>query len=135
MRRTASRNVPVARGARRAAARHATFSGDSGVNDAPDFSSRVVSVEIQGLRYAIRSSLDEQYIVRLASYVHGKMERAQEEVPTGESLKVAVLAALNIADELFRAREGESAPHKHEFLRRAGELERLVDQALDRLHL
>lgn len=105
------------------------------MNESPDSRSRVVSVEIQGLRYPIRSSLDEQYIVRLASYVQGKMERAQDEVPTGESLKVAVLAALNIADELFRAQEGEASPHRHEFLRRTGELERLVDQAIDRLHL
>lgn len=110
-------------------------SGEVCVSDPHDVRSRVVSVEIQGLRYPIRSSLDHEYIVRLASYVHGKMERAQAEVPTGESLKVAVLAALNIADELFRAQEGEAAPHRHELLRRANEIERLVDQAIDRLHL
>ena len=69
-------------------------------------STRVVSVEIQGLRYPIRSDLDEQYIVRLAAYVDAKMQRATNEVPTGESMKIAVLAALNIADELFRVRDG-----------------------------
>ena len=96
--------------------------------------SRVVSVEIQGARYAIRSDLDEQYIVRLAAYVDAKMQRAGSEVPTGESMKVAILAALNIADELFRVRE--TAPPDHsELIRRAGEIERIVDQALDRLHL
>jgi len=96
--------------------------------------SRVVSVEIQGARYAIRSDLDEQYIVRLAGYVDAKMQRAGNEVPTGESMKVAILAALNIADELFRAREAAPPDHS-ELIRRAGEIERLVDQALDRLHL
>jgi cell division protein ZapA len=96
--------------------------------------SRVVSVEIQGARYAIRSDLDEQYIVRLAAYVDGKMSRAQNEVPTGESMKVVILAALNIADELFRVREAAPADNS-ELIRRAGEIERLVDQALDRLHL
>lgn len=96
--------------------------------------SRVVSVEIQGARYAIRSDLDEQYIVRLAGYVDAKMQRAGSEVPTGESMKVAILAALNIADELFRAREAAPPDHS-ELIRRAGEIERLVDQALDRLHL
>ena len=104
------------------------------MSDTPDSTTRVVSVEIQGLRYPIRSDLDEHYIVRLASYVDAKMQRATNEVPTGESLKIAVLAALNIADELFRCRE--TAPPDHsELLRRAGEIERLVDQALDRLHL
>jgi cell division protein ZapA len=96
--------------------------------------SRVVSVEIQGARYPIRSNLDEAYIVRLAEYVDAKMQRASNEVPTGESMKVAILAALNIADELFRLRES-SPPDHTELMRRAGEIERLVDQALDRLHL
>jgi cell division protein ZapA len=96
--------------------------------------SRVVSVEIQGARYAIRSTLDELYIVRLAEYVDAKMQRATNEVPTGESMKVAILAALNIADELFRLREA-SPPDHSDLLRRAGEIERIVDQALDRLHL
>jgi cell division protein ZapA len=95
---------------------------------------RVVSVEIQGLRYPIRSDLDEQYIVRLAAYVDAKMQRATNEVPTGESMKIAVLAALNIADELFRARDGAPPDHS-ELLRRTSEIERLVDRALDRLHL
>ena len=77
--------------------------------------SRVVTIEIQGLRYPIRSELDEQYVVELARYVDGKMARAGHEVPTGESLKIAVLAALNIADELFRCRGAG-----HDRARRAG---------------
>jgi cell division protein ZapA len=104
------------------------------VSDTLHRPSRVISVEIQGARYAIRSDLDEQYIVRLASYVDAKMQRAGNEVPTGESMKVAILAALNIADELFRIRE-TSPPDHSELIRRAGEIERIVDQALDRLHL
>ena len=95
--------------------------------------SRVVSVEIQGARYAIRSALDEQYIVRLAAYVDAKMQRATNEVPTGESLKIAVLAALNIADELFRCRGAGTIEHA-ELMRRTHDLERLVTQAIDRLH-
>jgi cell division protein ZapA len=101
-----------------------------------DSTTRVVTVEIQGLRYPIRSALDEQYIVELASYVDAKMARATHEVPTGETLKIAVLAALNVADELFRARSlGAATADRTEVARRAHELERLVDQALDRLHL
>jgi cell division protein ZapA len=94
----------------------------------------VVSVEIQGLRYPIRSDLDESYVVRLASYVDAKMQRATNEVPTGESMKIAVLAALNIADELFRLRDA-SPPDHSELIRRTNALEELVDRALDRLHL
>ena len=91
--------------------------------------SRVVTIEIQGLRYPIRSELDEQYVVELARYVDGKMARAGHEVPTGESLKIAVLAALNIADELFRCRD-TTRQKDGQLAARAGELERLVDRVL-----
>jgi cell division protein ZapA len=104
------------------------------VSETFDRPSRVVSVEIQGAHYAIRSDLDPAYVVRLAAYVDGKMARATDESLTGDSMKVAVLAALNIADELFRVRE-KAPPDHSELIRRAGEIERLVDQALDRLHL
>ncbi len=58
------------------------------------------------------------------------MTRATNEVPTGESLKIAVLAALNIADELFRVRDGAPPDHPSEAaLARAQDIERLVDQA------
>ena len=96
-------------------------------------SSRVVTIEIQGLRYPIRSELDEQYVLGFASYVDGKMARAGHEVPTGESLKIAVLAALNIADELFRCRGAGTLEHA-ELVRRTHDLERLVTQAIDRIH-
>ena len=95
---------------------------------------RVVTVEIQGLRYPIRSALDEQYVIELAGYIDAKMARAASEVPTGETLKIAVLAALNVADELFRCRSA-GAPDRTEVVRRAHELERIVDQAINRLHL
>jgi len=91
--------------------------------------SRVVTIEIQGLRYPIRSELDEQYVVELARYVDGKMARAGHEVPTGESLKIAVLAALNIADELFRCRD-TTRQKDGQLAARAGELERMVDRVL-----
>jgi len=91
--------------------------------------SKVVTIEIQGLRYPIRSELDEQYVVELARYVDGKMARAGHEVPTGESLKIAVLAALNIADELFRCRD-TTRQKDGQLAARAGELERMVDRVL-----
>ena len=66
---------------------------------------RLVTVEINGLRYPIRSHLDAAYVADLAAYVEQKMQlRARKESPAGDTLKIAVLAALNIADECFRAR-------------------------------
>jgi cell division protein ZapA len=91
--------------------------------------SRVVSVEINGMRYPIRSHLDAGYIADLAAYVEQKMRLAAQESPAGDSLKIAVLAALNIADECFRARE-EGTAQRTGVTQRARELEQVLDLAL-----
>jgi cell division protein ZapA len=90
---------------------------------------RVISVEIQGQRYPIRSELEPEYVNRLAVYVDEKMRAASDLTPTGDTLRLAVLAALNIADELFRCRDANRA-RDGELADRAGELERLLDRVL-----
>lgn len=90
---------------------------------------RVVTVEINGQRYPIRSHLDAGYVAELAAYVDAKMQLAGRECPQGDSLKIAVLAALNIADECFRA-QNDVASHRQDFTARAAELERMLDLAL-----
>jgi cell division protein ZapA len=90
---------------------------------------RVIPVEIAGQRYPIRSTLDDQYVARLAVYVDEKMRAAADSSPTGDTLRLAVLAALNIADELFRCREA-NRDCNGEIAQRAGELERLLDRVL-----
>lgn len=90
---------------------------------------RVVTVEIAGMRYPIRSALDAAYVAELAAYVDGKMGQAARETTSGDSLKVAVLAALNIADELFRCRATDGARHGA-WRQKAEELERILDAAL-----
>lgn len=94
---------------------------------------RVIPVEIHGQRYPIRSGLDPEYVAKLALYVDEKMRAAADSTPTGDSLRLAVLAALNIADELFRCRGAGTLEHA-ELVRRAHDLERLVSAAIDRLH-
>ena len=90
---------------------------------------RVVTVEIAGQRYPIRSSLDERYVAELASYVDGKMRAAAEAAPASDLLGLAILVALNIADEYFRARELQSS-ERGELNDRALRLEQLVDEVL-----
>ena len=92
--------------------------------------SRVVTVEIHGQQYPIRSGLDAKYVVELAAYVDEKMRLASRETPAGDTLKLAVLAALNIADEYFRALDDEREHHQ-QVARRAEELEKMLDLALD----
>ena len=90
---------------------------------------QIVSVEIAGQRYPIRSSLDVAYVTELASYVDEKMKAAADAAPTSDMLGLALLVALNIADECFRARQ-QSSTASGELNERALRLERLVDDVL-----
>jgi cell division protein ZapA len=92
-------------------------------------SERVVHVEIHGQRYPVRSSLEQSYVTELAAYVDEKMRLAMRECPQGDSLKIAVLAALNIADEFFRTRDDVRSGHDS-LAHRTAELERMLDLAL-----
>ena len=89
----------------------------------------VVTVDIAGQRYPIRSELDERYVGELAAYVDQKMRAASDAAPTSDMLGLAVLVALNLADEYFRARQAESVDSS-EFNERALQLERMVDEVL-----
>jgi cell division protein ZapA len=95
----------------------------------PEEGSRVVHVEIHGQQYPIRSTLDPAYVAELAAYVDQKMRAASRETSAADSLKVAVLAALNIADECFRVR-AEDQRRRESMTTRAEELERMLDLAL-----
>ena len=91
--------------------------------------SGVVTVDIAGQRYPIRSGLEPAYIVELAAYVDKKMRAVAEATPSTDTLGLAILVALNLADEYFRARQTESSS-QGELHERALRLEQLVDQAL-----
>lgn len=94
--------------------------------------SSVVTVEIAGHRYPIRSALDERYVAELAAYVDQKMRAASAAAPSSDMLGLAVLVALNIADEYFRARQLQSSA-QGDMNERAMRLERLVDDALSKV--
>ncbi|MBA2301161.1 MAG: cell division protein ZapA [Acidobacteria bacterium] len=94
-----------------------------------DVPSRVVHVEIHGQQYPIRSGLDPAYVAELAAYVDQKMRAASRETSAGDSLKIAVLAALNIADECFKV-QADERQRRDSITSRAEELERMVDLAL-----
>lgn len=90
---------------------------------------RVVHVEVLGQRYPIRSSLEPRYVQELAAYVDQKMRAASEASPSSDALGLAVLSALNIADEFFRMRDQQRSS-RGELVERTLELERIVDHAL-----
>jgi cell division protein ZapA (FtsZ GTPase activity inhibitor) len=93
-------------------------------------SSRVVNVEIHGQKYAIRSELEPQYILTLAEYLDAKMQVAARETATIDPARVAVVAAINILDELFHARQ-DAVAAEGTLLSRTIQIERIVDAVLD----
>ena len=92
--------------------------------------SKVVQIDIHGQRYAVRSDLDPQYIQQIAAFLDEKMQTAACELASADPLRIAVIAALNITDELHRARADRAGVEDH-LHRRATDIERIVDAALD----
>jgi cell division protein ZapA len=67
--------------------------------------SRPVKVQIFGQTFAIQGDLDEAYVQKLAAYVDEKMRAISDMTPTVDTQKVAILAAMAIADELHSLRK------------------------------
>ena len=70
--------------------------------------SPTIRVEIYNQTYNIRSDGDTEYIIQLAEFVDSRMREISSGTLTVDSLKVAILAALHVADELHRLK------HMHE---------------------
>jgi len=87
-----------------------------------------VRVEIFDQVYNLRGS-DAEYILRLAEYVDGKMRAVSQQTATVDSVRLAVLAALNIADEyhLLKRRLEEASPEARQ---RASKLASALDEVL-----
>ena len=62
-------------------------------------------VEIFGERYTLRGTDSPDYLRRVAEYVDGKFQEVAKGSPALVPAKVAVLASLTIADELFKQNE------------------------------
>mgnify|MGYP005832127875 CR=1 FL=1 len=64
-----------------------------------------VIVNILGSEYALKSDTDEQYLQEIAGFVDQKMRKLLEGSQIRSPLKIAVLTAVNISDELFRLKQ------------------------------
>lgn len=64
-----------------------------------------VTVTIFGQEYTLRGDADSEYVQKVAAYVDRKMQEVGDGSQLASTAKVAILAAVNIADELFRERQ------------------------------
>jgi cell division protein ZapA len=103
----------------------ATATKDQIVKDAQNAS---VRVEIFDQAYNLRGS-DPEYILKLAEYVDSKMRAVAEATNTIDTVRLAVLAALNIADEyhLLKKRQDGGAT---DYQKRAHLLADALDEVL-----
>jgi cell division protein ZapA len=90
-----------------------------------------VRVEIFDQAYSLRGNLDEKYVAQLAATVDEKMRSVAASTRAVDSLRIAVLAAINLADELHAARE-RIAELEGPLRKRAERCLTLVNQALQR---
>lgn len=93
----------------------------------------VVQVQILGQQLSIRGEADQAYILGVAGYVDRKMREITEKLPVASLSKVAILASLNIADELFkeRASRERAGVDQDDHARRLSAVIHRLDQLLD----
>ena len=89
----------------------------------------LTQVEIYGQSYNLRGDADPSYIHELSSYVDAKMQEIAETASTVDSLKVAILAALNIADEYHQIKR-EAEKQRMDLALKTSEWERMLDSAI-----
>jgi len=88
-----------------------------------------VKVEIYDQSYNLRGT-DPEYIQKLAQYVDEKMRSVAEKTSTIDSLRLAVLAALNIADEFHLLRKKYDSLAA-DYRQRTGVLAGALDEVLE----
>jgi len=70
-----------------------------------DSSDAIIQVEIFGQTYPIRAGVEADYLRKLASFVDQKMIEISRGMTTIDPLKIAVMTALAVADELHQEKE------------------------------
>jgi len=95
----------------------------------PDGMEQSIRVEIYNQTYSIRSDGDNEYILGLAEYVDQKMREISSGTLTVDSLKVAILAALHIADEFYQLKNVQ-AQNDAQLAARSAECSEMLDRIL-----
>ncbi|MFP4417536.1 MAG: cell division protein ZapA [Chitinivibrionales bacterium] len=95
-------------------------------------STESVRVYICGDEYSVKSDVDVETTKKIAEYVDQKMITFQKNIASRDKLKTAVLAALNIAGELFEYKSKYEEVHRRldEIQHKTGSLSQKIDVSL-----
>ena len=66
---------------------------------------RLVEIKVFGQIYTVKTDAGEEHIQRVAQYVNEKIDEVIKNTKSVSTLNVAILTALNIADDLLKERE------------------------------
>ena len=91
---------------------------------------RSTPVTIFGRTYHLRGDGDGEHLIELADIVDRKMREVAEATGTADTLKVAILASLNIADDYLKAGHEGFASGDAEPRKRLARMVALLDEAL-----
>ena len=92
--------------------------------------STTTDVEIFGATYHVRGEDKPEHLQEVASFVDRRMRDVAEKVSTVDTGRIAILAALNIANELFRCQrqqDGDRVEIRERVAILAGELEKALE--------
>ena len=94
---------------------------------------RQLRIEVLGTSFTIQSDESSEHLARLSAYVKARIEEVKGRYAFADPLIIAVLAALNIADDMFKSREGRGAAAEAEEVSDVAErlLNRIDDALLD----
>jgi cell division protein ZapA len=70
---------------------------------------RVVEIKVFGQTFSVKTDADEDHIQAVAGYVNEKMDEVLSKTRSVSTLNVAILTALNIADDLLKEKEQRKA--------------------------
>ena len=92
--------------------------------------SNQVSISIFGQEYSVKAPADPEYILKIAEYLDGKMREVQSGFSTTQSsTRIAILAAMNITDELFNAMQSGDLENT-EVEQKISSLIELIDESI-----
>lgn len=88
------------------------------------------TVEIFGQRLGLRADGDEARIQEIARFVDSRMREVADRSSSVDTVKIAVLTALNIADELFQERETDQDSRQMKMEKQAERLVTRIEEAM-----
>ncbi len=94
---------------------------------------KVAHVDIYGRQYAIRADETEAYVAELAQSVHDKMVELEQNTGTVDTIRLAILTALNLADELAKTKQ-RLKQQQHETQSHLDRLNELLEPVVAQAH-